>query len=446
LDPIKSAIFVTLKNVHQNIGWSGLLLVFIGTFYSLSFRRLRGALLFFWSVFLLFGPFFIWFAQGGGQVRGEIFTRFFLVPHVCIGLIMIMGINLLWFSRVRLYQISLVLLLAVFSFESIQKSPLKFRLPILNFTSYSAENSESLRWDLSVREEALNVFRSLPYESTLFSDRADETEFAIASMIGMDKKRPDLKFIDCNAGVTRSFYGTDYYRIWGQPRLQIREKIESDYIKHTSRNIYYATVDPRMVDVIRVPHGVLYHAYPPKEFRTDYIFPFHYLYSARFYPREIRSKGFHRTNQDLLGQYLFERGFSAGSLMCFGRVQMMGGPHRHESLGYWLQLQNQTPLAEKSYFNALASGYSSESIFSNFGTMKVGQGKIEDGIGLYQMGLIKNPTSLRLLYNLCVAYWNMEAWTHVAECLFKMRQIDPKSTEVLNIENSLRAKEKYIES
>jgi hypothetical protein len=109
-----------------------------------------------------------------------------------------------------------------------------------------------------VRDLGMDLLRNAPRDTLLFADRADEAEFSLAYLQRIEGRRPDVRFIDCNAGVSRSIYGPDYYEIWGRPRLAARNFEEGRRIRTWPGPVYYATHDPKMIPIPRVPEGLLF--------------------------------------------------------------------------------------------------------------------------------------------------------------------------------------------
>jgi hypothetical protein len=109
-----------------------------------------------------------------------------------------------------------------------------------------------------VRDFGKDLIRSVPIGTLLFADRADEAEFSLAYLQRIEKRRQDITFIDCNAGVSRSIYGPGYYDVWGLPRLAIRTTEERARIRAWEGPVYYATHEPDMIPIPRVQEGLVY--------------------------------------------------------------------------------------------------------------------------------------------------------------------------------------------
>lgn len=116
-----------------------------------------------------------------------------------------------------------------------------------------SERNNFLDWDFGRA-----LLRNTPPGTLLLSDRADEAEFALAYFLKAERRRPDVEFVDCNAGVSASIYGKDYYDIWGKPRLMIRTEREHALIVQHRGPVYYATHEPDMIPIARQQDGLLW--------------------------------------------------------------------------------------------------------------------------------------------------------------------------------------------
>jgi hypothetical protein len=192
--------------------------------------------------FVFTGPVFLTMTQLKPTAQTRfILDRFFYLPLVPAFLLIGLGFCALmakWTARnVRLG--------AAFSLLSLSLLPA--------FFVDRWQRSDYLLWDLSMA-----LLRNTPVNARLFADRADEAEFGLAYMQRVQGFRGDVLFVDCNAGVSRSIYGPDYYDIWGRPRLVLRTAREKQLIAEGGRAVYYATHEPGMIEIPRVPEGLLY--------------------------------------------------------------------------------------------------------------------------------------------------------------------------------------------
>ncbi|MFC1522359.1 protein O-mannosyl-transferase family [Elusimicrobiota bacterium] len=167
------------------------------------------------------------------------------------------------------------------------------------FTPKASGKSDFFLWDL-----VKNHAKSMPDNGLLIADRADELEFGMAWYLAerstnhsfssfhhssflnpsealakediihhFSKGEGDkeyrlnrFRFLDANAGVTKSAYGDDYYRIWGKPRLAIRNEFERKWLEKEPLGIFYATHLPNQVPIHKIPSGLLHWA--PREYKA----------------------------------------------------------------------------------------------------------------------------------------------------------------------------------
>jgi len=244
LQAIQNSLIHTKMVFVDNLGWVGFGAVFLSSLVALSQRKYRRILMLGWLAVIFVGPFFFWMAAVGVDHQTGILDRFSILVLIPAIMILGMGLSIIWNTKIKLYRSVLVGLALFFILEMGVITPKKIEA--------------SMRWDLSIRESAINLLKLIPSESVLLSDRADETEFSVAFLLMAEQRKSGVRFVDCNAGVTKSIYGEDYYRIWGPPRLQIREEKELELIKKSKIPVFYATVDPQMLDIFRFSWGFIY--------------------------------------------------------------------------------------------------------------------------------------------------------------------------------------------
>lgn len=165
--------------------------------------------------------------------------------------------------------------------------------------------------------------RTLPERAVLLADRADEVEFGMAYLHFAEGRRPGLQFVDCNAGVTPSIYGTDYYGVWGPPRLRRREQVELALIANSQIPVYYATQEPKQVNIPKEREGVLWRASGPAH-RTTWPD----LYALRWsWDATRRERVLAWSHHRLLAEDALERGdFGAAELSFRGAGLLAGDP------------------------------------------------------------------------------------------------------------------------
>jgi hypothetical protein len=157
------------------------------------------------------------------------------------------------------------------------------------------------RGNLYVHDLGMDLLRSAPPNTLLFVDRADEAEFSLAYLQRAEGRRPDVKFIDCNAGVSPSIYGSNYYDIWGRPRLAIRTVEERQRIATWNGPVYYATHEPQMIPIPRIQQGLLF-AVPVRGFRKSRL-PWNQILTFRHVERASPRKG--SWDRGLYSDYLY---------------------------------------------------------------------------------------------------------------------------------------------
>ena len=181
------------------------------------------------------GPLFLMMANVTveGSAYG-IVLRFLPLPLMSLSLLGIMGLS----AKRSAVWVSIVLMIVL------------FRIP----------QAHSMRTQFLAYDFGRNVLRTLPPRTLLLSDRADECEFVLAYLFYSEQRRNDVRFADCNAGVTRSIYGNDYYNIWGAPRHSHGGGTET--VLRVERSVYYATVEPQMIAIPRYRSGIIFRAKP----------------------------------------------------------------------------------------------------------------------------------------------------------------------------------------
>ncbi len=413
------------KNVLiNNCGWVGLVLLVFGSLQCLAKPFFRRVLATVWTFILVSGPFFFWYANVPLKGDTDIFSRFTILPLSGAVFIMGLGCTFLWASKLWLYRGFMGALLLGFVIEnvSIQKK----------------HDVISMRWDLAVREAAINTLKMMPMEAVLVADRADETEFSMGYLLLGERRRPQTQFIDANAGVTRSIYGDDYYGVWGKPRLARRENVERLLVNSSEIPVFYATLDPTMIDIARTPRGLLHKAWSYQDLQEPDHFLWDKVLSWRFLPKENRSRMLYGTNMNLLGRSFFEAGAYPAAINAFGLGERFGGANRYELMGYWLQVRGEYGPALSYYNQALAAGVISEAVFSNGGALLLEMGRASEAVGMYEQGLKHFRNSVDILYNLAVAKWQQGEMDDVKKLVQRILSIQPRHDGALGLASRLR--------
>jgi len=420
LAPIFTAVVYTKVKLIESFGWIGLALMIAGSVGSLGWTDFRRLMMSMWIMLLFSGPFFFWLADIHLLKNNiEILDRFLLIPLLA-GLILIsLGLLSLITSKTKVYRWVTVGLLSVFIFET---------------TTINAQlTSPSLRWNNSLRELGINAFRHIPENSYLFSDRADEFEFSIAYLTGVENRRPDITFVDCNAGVSKSIYGDDYYQIWGARRLARREKVEGEIIEKTDKSVFYSTVDPNMISIYRAPWGFLYRAWKLDQIPASKYFPWHEIMIWRNPPQSQRGRHVVRVSMEFAARYLFDGKFTEGARSLFGLAQKLGSDHRDVQMGYLYQKRGYRSNALKYYRQALESKSHSHALFANLGQLETRSGRYGEARNVYEQGLESYPNSVILLYALSKVYWKIGDWKAVSEHLENVLDLEPNHQEAARL-------------
>lgn len=334
------------------------------------------------AAFLCAGPLFFVLAKvRSGLSTHEMMERFLLAP--------------LWLSAVGIGNLSWD-----FPGRSLPRTARRLAgvglVLFLGGSAIGAAREHSGRQSFWLWDYGRNVLRTLPAGSTLFADRADETEFVLAYLQKAEARRLDVVFVDCNAGVTRSLYGKEYYRIWGPPRLRIRERLEGLWARRFPRPVYYATVDPQMVAVPRRRQGILWECLPPrgKAIQTDWS-----------------------------QLYIFRR-TASGGLASGGRREMSLRANAENLLGSALLDQGSREAAYR-HFSWLALEAPSYNWWPWIGAQFFERGFSPEAERAYRQALRREPRSIDAHYNLGVLYWRQGRWEEVVKAFEKVLALDP---------------------
>jgi len=388
------------KIVVNNFTWAGATLLLFGTYHAFK-DKARGWTLLAFAIFS--GPGFLLLANAGvGAGSLALLERFFFLPLLWLALIIAFGMRFL-----PRYASGAALLIPIFMFLN--------NAPSLN------RRNEFLFYDY-----AKNMLRTLPPRTLLFSDRADEMEFVLGYLHVAQGMRPDVEFIDCNAGITRSIYGDNYYRIWGKPRLAIREATEKALIAKSTRPVYYTSFDTNFVNIPRVQDGLLFRV------RGNPVtnFPFHEVYALRLPPAapapDERLKGLLLTHFQLNGSYCLgttnlteaERNFRG--LTAFDPFGLWDS-----TLGYLYHSKGLFEQAQRHYERAVAMGDARPETYVNLGAIYEHNGLRPRAMELYQQALSMNPGNVQAHFNLAVIYWRDENWQNVIRELEAVTNLDP---------------------
>jgi len=279
------------------------------------------------------------------------------------------------------------------------------------------------RQDLSYNDQARNILRTLPPGAILLSDRADEMEFTLAYLTKALKMRTDVAFVDCNASVSRSIYGDEYYKIWGAPRLRIREQAESEIINRSPRPVYYATFEPRMINIPRYPEGILFMT---RESGTK-AFPWDEIYVTREDANmDYRTHGLMAGNYQLLGKYFLEKGDAARARKAFSGFEAYEAKNTAVSyVAYMLLEKNMVKEALQEYLKIVNRGSATADVLANLGVAYEKTGDYDKAIEYYKKAVGLQPEYVPARQNLAVAYWRRNDWKNVVLQYEAILKYDP---------------------
>jgi len=398
----------------NNFGWAACLLGILGL--GILWKERNYWPLWFYGVGILFsGPLFLLWAnvipQEGSR---EILERFILLPFFLSLFFTCQGIHFICdrFAKKKPWIWGGILCLWGFAF-----------IPHLQ----SQVTSE--RWNLLTHDLAQNVLRHLPNEATFITDRADETEFSLAFFLYEMDRRPDLRFIDANAGVTKSVYGADYYEKWGKPRLKIREKWEREYIRNSGKPVFYGTFDLSQINVPRRQAGFLYEA-SLTQLPKRVHFPYWMILIWRDLPieRSPRIRHLWRSSRKLMGQYALIQNQLDVAKWFFMQASIVGDDPWQLSLAIFHQKNGQESRAKELYLDFVRHSPQPAIAWNNLGVMEADKGRWQSAILYYQKALQSDPTYAEALYNQGVAHWRLGEWDKVIADFENTLRIDSGHT------------------
>jgi tetratricopeptide (TPR) repeat protein len=287
--------------------------------------------------------------------------------------------------------------------------------------------AESMRGNFITRDHGRNVLRCLPDRAVLFSDRADETEFALAYLLYVENARPDADFIDANAGVTKSAYGNDYYEIWGKPRLAIRERKEREFLAQTDRPVFYATLDVAQINLPRRAAGILYEANLQNNFSSRTRFPYWETFLWRFPDPSGNRRDRHLVISDLglLGDYALMVEAPSAAEKLYGRALGYGYTPGMMKLANWLRSNRRYDESEQLYRRLMKYDDLEASAWNNLGVLYADREKWQEALESYRRSLKLDPTNAMAHYNIGVVHWRIGQWAEAAEAFGKTARLDP---------------------
>jgi len=368
------------------------------------------------SYILLSGPFLFTLSQVefvGPNIK-FILMRF--TPSIVIIMLLSVGVGIKFFTRKCFFYVFFSII-AIFLF-------------IKNYGTIS-QRDKFLYYDY-----VKNVFHTLPYNSILFSDRADEFEFVFAYFQRIHKYRQDVIYIDCNSGVSRSIYGDEYYTIWGNRRLKIREKVEKKIIFEQTgkqKEVFYATFLPNQINIPKRKYGLLYKVIKDKNGdRGDFSFPWDEIYFLRKSKNfNIRDVFFYCSHYALLGEYFLEVDIIKAK-ECFKCVFFRDTSRKNLLLQIpWKYfMQGNYRLAEIEYLELLKLNPLWVEVLLNLGIVYEKLNNYEEAEKYYSMVVNIAPENVDAYYNLGVLHWHKGDWQKVKKYFGKVLLLAPYREDV----------------
>ncbi|OGS01831.1 MAG: hypothetical protein A3G41_03425 [Elusimicrobia bacterium RIFCSPLOWO2_12_FULL_59_9] len=372
--------------IAEDAGWTGLCLAAAGAWAAWRRDRVFAAATF--LAWLFSGPFFFILAKTSPGPNARMVMERFL-PLSAFFMAYWFGA---FFGAAGRYKSGWVLLAAV----------LFWRHP-----APADARSDYLDYDYT-----RNILRTLPRGSFLLLDRADEAEFGMAYLQYAENRRPDLRWADCNAGVTPSLYGKDYYRLWGKPRLERRQEVESALAASHPGGVYYASLEENLVKLNRRRDGYLLRVEKVGAAADAPGFPWEEIYSLRWkFPLPYRGAIQLSSHCELLAKHYLER----------KRIEKAEGHFRglaaaSRAPDYWWGwiagqyfTAGRMQEAEAGFKKAL--GYAENAAaYSNLGVIHERRGDAEGAERMYRKAFSIDPGYAQAYYNLATSCWRRRDW------------------------------------
>ena len=415
---IGKGLFFFFQILNETITPLGTILFFLGLFFlflrkdfdKLSPEELKDSRpsgIFLTLLLFFSGPFFLSLSGVTTLSPGirYILERFVTLP--LIPAVIILGVGVEWIlNRSRALRLGYLLLLFLPGLLLLKNFPVINQRNNFFFCDYGK-----------------NVLRNAKDNSIIFSDRADETEFSLAYLLNSEGKRRDLKFIDCNAGVSRSIYGDDYYRVWGKPRLARRETVEKEIIATTKREVYYSTLLPEQTVIPKYSYGLLYKVKPGEE--KIYWQDFYFL--RKPLENDIRAENLFLSYYNLLGKYFLEIRASKQARIIFSGLKVYGEKKDWLlAIAYLYYRKGYLTEAEKEYKEALKLNPVWPEALCNLGVIYEQKNNPEKAIEFYQRAIRAKPDYPEAYYNIGVIYWKKGEWKKVVKYFEKVLEYAPE--------------------
>ncbi len=266
------------------------------------------------------------------------------------------------------------------------------------------------RNDFYCHDLARSYLDSLPRGSLVIADESNEVETSLAYMLDAEHRRPDIRFVDANAGVTPSIYGKAYYSIWGDERLAIRNAVEGKLIAGWPGAAYYATLIPQHASLSLVRDGLVMRAKGPVR-SLDWS-----KVLAMRKPGAEREQILNDGQQDLLARYLVQ----SGQLAEAEAVSWIAADASDDP-AQWLSEAAAWLFESGAYKQSASFGEASERLradpvaLANLGAALHQLGRFTEAARVERKALSLDPYNERAQLNLTVTCYVMRDWQCASE-------------------------------
>ncbi len=366
---------------------------------------------------LFSGPLFFSLTQGWKLANPEVVLRFLPLP-----LTVLFAWGALGLARLRRVPVGAALLLAAFCLL------------------FAKRDSAAGQWWLYDHGRA--IFQTLPPNALLFMDRADETEFSAAYLHYAEGIRKDVQIVDCNAGVTKSIYGDDYYEVWGKPRLERRERIESELIRASARPVFYATVEPEMVSSIaKRRRGLLFDASGTEGAHGDW--DEYYALRGSLRDPGFRGAGLMSSYHELMGNYYLGLGGGAKAAIHLGLwADSVPGRSLYHQAALSAYRHGAFDMADGFFARAFEREPEKDKILCNWGLALEQTGRDGGAEQKYLKAAELNISAAEPHYKLGALYWKQRKWKNVVDEFEKVLERDPRHPDAGRFLQLARSKQR----
>ncbi|MCX7910386.1 MAG: DUF2723 domain-containing protein [Endomicrobia bacterium] len=327
------------------------------------------------------------------------------------------------------------------------KKSIIYFLILLNLFSYFKNlKSISLRNNYFLYDYIVNILRNVPYDTFLLSDRADETEFGIAYYQRCLKKRNDILFVDCNASVSRSIYGNSYYMIWGQERLKIRSKVETEIINKHPNKVIYNTVLPQQTSTSKYEFGLVYTTFENYKIHI----PNEIFIIRRVKDLNFRELVLYNVYLNLLSNFYFKRAIHNKKLsyvveLLYNELFFLNNDYKYLTfIPYYYFLINDFYKAEQEYLKIIYNYQLPSEVYLeiliNLGVVYKKQNKFKESEECFLKAISIDPNNSQAYYNLGILYWEMNNFKKALDYFEKLLKLQPDNEEIKRYIQYLRLK------